>query len=54
MPQLAYQARQSLGPDPHLERVFLNVGPLDEQLDNPRLFGGVELGPPWQNRQAAQ
>jgi hypothetical protein len=30
-------------PDPHLERVFIHVEPLDEQLHDPRLLGGEQL-----------
>ena len=30
-PEFPEQARQPLGPDPHLERVYLHVDPLDEQ-----------------------
>ena len=36
LPEFADQARESLRPDPHLERVFLHVAPPDEQLDDPR------------------
>jgi hypothetical protein len=39
LPQLAHEARQSLGPDPHLKRVLLHVDPLNEELDDPRLLG---------------
>ena len=45
LPQLADQARQPLGPDPHLQRVLLHVDPLDEQLDDARLLGGEQLAP---------
>jgi hypothetical protein len=39
LPQLSHEAREPLGPDPHLECVFLDIHPLDEQLDDPRLLG---------------
>jgi hypothetical protein len=45
MPQFTDQARQSLGPDPHLERLLLNIHPLDEQLDDARLLGREQLVP---------
>ena len=31
---------RALGPDPHLERVLLNVDPLDEQPNDSRLSPG--------------
>jgi hypothetical protein len=40
LPQLADQARQTLDPDPHLERILLHIHPLDEQLNDPCLLGG--------------
>jgi hypothetical protein len=40
LPQFTDQARESLGPDPHLECVLLHGEPLDEELDDPRLLGG--------------
>jgi hypothetical protein len=43
--QFGNEARQSLGPDPHLERVLLHVDPLDEQLHDPSLLGGEQLVP---------
>jgi hypothetical protein len=43
LPKLPDQARQPLGPDPHLERVLLHVDPLEEELDGPRLLGGPRL-----------
>ena len=45
LPQLPDQAREALGPDPHLERVLLHVDPLDQQLDDPRLLGREQLVP---------
>jgi hypothetical protein len=45
LPQLADQTRQPLGPDPHLQSVLSDVDALDEELDNPRLFGGEQLIP---------
>jgi hypothetical protein len=32
MPQLAYETREALAPDPHLQHVLLHVDPLDEHL----------------------
>jgi hypothetical protein len=40
LPQLADEAREALGPDPHFVRVLLHVDPLDEELEDPRLLGG--------------
>jgi hypothetical protein len=45
LPQFPDQARQSLGPDLHPERVFLHVDPLNEELANARLLGGEQLAP---------
>ena len=35
----------TVGPDPHLERVLLDVNPLDQQLDDPLLLGREQLAP---------
>jgi hypothetical protein len=43
--QLPNQARQPLSPDPHLERFPLDIHPLDQELDDPRLLGGEQLAP---------
>jgi hypothetical protein len=40
---LAYQAREALGPDPHLECVLPHVDPLYEQLHDPSLLSGRGL-----------
>jgi hypothetical protein len=45
LPQLPDEAREALGPDPHLQCVLLHVDPLNEQLDNARLLGGEQLAP---------
>jgi hypothetical protein len=44
-PEFCNEARHSIGPDPHLESSRLDIDPLDEQLDDPRLLGGEELVP---------
>jgi hypothetical protein len=41
--QFGNEGRQSLGPDPQLQRVYIHVEPLDEQLHDPRLLGGEQL-----------
>jgi hypothetical protein len=43
--QFGNEARQSLGPDPHPERVLLHVDPLDQELDDPGLLGREQLVP---------
>jgi hypothetical protein len=45
LPEFCNEARQSLGPEPHLECVLLHGDPLDEQLDDPCLLGWEQLGP---------
>ena len=45
LPKLSDQACQALRPDPHLERVLMHLDPLDEELNDPRLFGGEQLAP---------
>lgn len=45
LPQLPDNAGEPLGPDAHLERVLLNIDPLDEELDDPRLLGREQLVP---------
>jgi hypothetical protein len=45
LPQLADQAREALGPDPHLECLLPYFNPLDEQLLDPSLIGGEQLAP---------
>jgi hypothetical protein len=52
LPQLTDQARKTLGPDPHLDRVLLDIHPLDEELDDARLLGGEQLVP--DDRRAVQ
>ena len=43
--EFCYEARETLGPDPHLECVLLHFDPLDEQLHDPSLLGGEQLVP---------
>jgi hypothetical protein len=43
--QLADQAREFLGPDPHLDGFLLHVDPLDEEPDDARLLGREQLVP---------
>ena len=40
LPEFSYEARESLGPDPHLEGVLLQGHPLHKELDDPRLSAG--------------
>jgi hypothetical protein len=43
--QLGDQADQAFGPDPHLQRVLLDVDPFDQELDDARLLGAEQLAP---------
>jgi hypothetical protein len=38
LPEFGNEARESLGPDPYLERVFVHIDPLNQELDDPRLL----------------
>jgi hypothetical protein len=45
LPQVSDQAREPLGPDPHLEGVLPDIHPLDEELNDARLFSAEQLVP---------
>jgi hypothetical protein len=45
LPQLADQAGEALGSDPHFESIRLDIDPLDKELDDPSLLGGEQLVP---------
>ena len=41
LPEFCNKARQSLGPDPHLDRVLIHIDPLDQELHDAGLLGGA-------------
>jgi hypothetical protein len=43
--QFTNQVRQPLGPDPHLQRILLDLDPLHQELDDACLLGGEQLAP---------